>query len=411
MGLQGKRVLVGISGGIAAYKTLFLIRLLRKEGAEVRCVCTPSALQFVTPLSLSTLSGNAVYSDMFSPVNQTATAHISYADWGDILVVAPATANTLGKFALGIADNALTTLYTAFTKPVLVAPAMNTNMYRNPAVEANMESLRKRGVRFVEAEIGPLACGCAGQGRMAEPETILAETAALFDNTSASAFWREKKVLLTAGPTQEAIDPVRYISNHSTGLMGASLSDALTERGAQVYLVCGPMKNQPAREPYRRISVTSAAEMYRESLALWSGMDMGILSAAVADYRPKTVCGQKIKKHEAETMLELVKTDDILASLGRSKKPHQFLAGFALETENETANAAEKLHRKNADLIVLNSMRDAGAGFGTATNKVSFLDKTGQIVTGECKGKGAVAADILDYIENLICVQSLTHLA
>lgn len=402
MCLQGKKILVGISGGIAAYKTLLLIRLLRKEGAEVRCVCTPASLQFVTPLSLSSLSGNPIYSDMFSPRNESATAHITYADWADLLVVAPATANTMAKFANGIADNALTTLYTAFTKPVVLAPAMNTNMYDHPAVQANIGKLRERGVKFVEAACGALACGSEGKGRMAEPETIFMQICAMMaGEASASTFFQGQKVLITAGPTVEAIDPVRYISNHSTGLMGVCLADELTRRGAQVFLVCGPLKAQPRKKPFRTIPVVSAADMYRESLALWPEMDMGILSAAVADYRPKVACGQKLKKSEAEMTLELIKTDDILATLGKNKRENQFLAGFALETENETANAAEKLRKKNADLIVLNSMRDAGAGFGTVTNKVSFLDKTGRITPMELKRKEAVAADILDYIESL----------
>ncbi len=402
MCLQGKKILVGVSGGIAAYKTLLLIRLLRKEGAEVRCVCTPASLQFVTPLSLSSLSGNPIYSDMFSPRNENATAHITYADWADLLVVAPATANTMAKFANGIADNALTTLYTAFAKPVLLAPAMNTNMYAHPAVQANMEKLRERGVDFVEAGCGALACGSEGKGRMAEPETIFSRICSMMKTASSAAtFFQGKKVLITAGPTVEAIDPVRYISNHSTGLMGVCLADELTRRGAQVFLVCGPLKARPRHTPFRTIPVVSAADMYRESLALWPEMDMGILSAAVADYRPKVACGQKIKKSEAEMTLELIKTDDILATLGKSKRANQFLAGFALETENETANAVEKLHKKNADLIVLNSMRDAGAGFGTVTNKVSFLDRTGRSTSMELKRKEAVAADILDYIESL----------
>ena len=408
MSLQGKKILVGISGGIAAYKTLLLIRLLRKEGAEVKCVCTPSSLQFVTPLSLASLSGNPVYADMFSERNQSATAHIAYADWADLLVVAPATANTLAKFANGIADNALSTLFTAFTKPVLLAPAMNTNMYAHSAVRANMERLKQWGVRFVEAECGPLACGSEGKGRMAEPETILSHVRAMAG--SDSGFFQGKKVLITAGPTVEAIDPVRYISNHSTGLMGACLADELTQRGAQVFLVCGPMKFQPRTAPFRTVPVTSAADMYREALALWPQMDLGILSAAVADYRPKTVYGQKIKKNEAEMQLELVKTEDILAALGKNKQARQFMAGFAIETENEAANAAEKLRKKNADLIVLNSMRDAGAGFGTETNKVSFLDKTGRILPMELKSKEAVATDILDYIDSL-CTQNQTFTA
>lgn len=399
MSLQGKRIIVGLSGGIAAYKTLTLVRLLVKAGAEVRCVCTPASLQFVTPLSLSTLSGFPVYSDVFSPRNESATEHISYADWGDLLVVAPATAGTLGKFANGIADNALTTLFLAFGKPVLVAPAMNTRMYRHPATQANMDRLRSWGVLFMPAVAGALACGAEGEGRMAEPERIAERVEGLFRDTSGNM--RGKKVLITAGPTVEAIDPVRYISNHSTGLMGSRIADELARRGAEVYLVHGPMQAFPEIRPFKDIAVTSAAQMFESAIALWPDMDMAVLSAAVADYTPAEPSQEKIKKKDGELQLRLSKTQDILAALGKSKQEKQLLVGFALETENELANAREKLHKKNADLLVLNSLKDNGAGFAQPTNRVTFLDQAGGVYPMPLKGKEEVAADLVDLMEKM----------
>lgn len=399
MSLQGKKIIVGLSGGISAYKTLALVRLLVKAGAQVRCVCTPSALRFVTPLSLSTLSGYPVYSDMFSDRNECATEHISLSDWGDLLVVAPATAGTLGKFANGIADNALTTLFNAFDKPVLLAPAMNTRMYRHPATQENLSKLRSWGVHLMPAATGALACGTEGEGRMAEAEAIFERITALFQAPCGSL--QGKKILITAGPTVEAIDPVRYISNHSTGLMGCCIADELTKRGAEVYLVHGPMQASPKRKPFRAIAVTSAAQMFEASTELWPEMDMAVLSAAVADYTIAEPSKEKIKKNDDNLQIRLSKTQDILATLGQSKKKTQLLVGFALETENELANATGKLHKKNADLLVLNSLKESGAGFAQPTNRVTFLTPDGTVSPMPLKSKEEVAADLADRMESL----------
>lgn len=426
--LKGKKILLGLSGGIAAYKSLSLIRLFVKAGAEVKCVCTPAALEFVTPLSVETLSGNPLYSGLFSPKNEFKTAHVSLADWADLLVVAPATANTLAKFACGIADNALTTLFNAFDKPVVVVPAMNTRMYRNPATVANLNLLKDRGVFVMEPDCGDLACGTRGEGRMPEAETLFAYTAWVCrhfcrneagTNSGASAissqtpcarnarpdwwsFYEGKKVLLTAGPTVEALDPVRFLSNHSSGLMGSCLADELSLRGARVYFVSGPGSCQPRFAPYRLLPVQTASQMYEASMELWPEMDLAILSAAVADYSPVEVSDQKIKKGEDGMLLALQKTKDILASLGRTKKADQILVGFALETENELGNARQKLERKNADLIVLNSLRNPGAGFACATNQVTLVDRKGNVVPQSLKSKEEVASDILDYVPALL---------
>lgn len=403
--MRDKKIIVGISGGIAAYKVLVLIRLLVKAGAKVRCVCTPSALEFVTPLSLSTLSGEPVCSDLFSERNESSTQHISYSDWADLMVVAPATANTLAKFANGMADNALTTLFLAFDKPVLVAPAMNSRMYRHPATQENLQKLSTRGVHVMQTATGALACGAEGEGRMPEAEEILEEILRLFAEQETAeqpaGLLHGKKILITAGPTQEAIDPVRYISNHSTGLMGCCIADELVRRGAEVYMVHGPMSVRPKYPLRADIPVVSAAQMNKEATTLWPDMDMAVLSAAVADYRPQETSQEKIKKRENLMNLPLVRTEDILAALGQSKRKGQLLVGFALETRNELENAKEKLQRKNADLMVLNSLRDSGAGFAQSTNKVTFLDRFGHQQSMPLKSKEEVACDLAGYMERL----------
>lgn len=402
--MQGKKIVVGLGGGIAAYKVLGLIRLLVKAGAEVRCVCTPAALEFVTPLSLSTLSGEPVYSDLFSERNGSATQHVSYADWGDLMVVAPATADVLAKFAHGIADNALTTLYLAFHKPVVVVPAMNSHMYRHPATQENLHKLTACHVHVMQTATGALACGAEGEGRMPEAEEIFVEIDRVFENTDAArrpaGLLKGKKILVTAGPTQEAIDPVRYISNHSTGLMGCCIAEELVRRGAEVYLVHGPMQASP-KGRLTDIAVVSAAQMYEQSVRLWPDMDMAVLSAAVADYRLQNPSTEKIKKQDGQMVLSLVKTEDILSTLGHNRQAGQLLVGFALETQNELENAKEKLCRKNADLLVLNSLRDSGAGFASSTNKVTFLDRFGQQETMPLKSKQEVACDLADRMERL----------
>lgn len=398
--LKGKRILLGLCGGIAAYKSLSLIRLLKREGAEVRCVCTPAALRFVTPLSVETLSQNRLYGDVFARENEFSTAHISYAEWADFFIVAPATANTLAKFAHGIADNALTTLFNAYGGKTLVVPAMNSGMYHHPATQENLEKLRGWGVEVMQPGSGFLACGTQGEGRMPEPEDIFrCFLNVFFENAPTESPFNGKHVLLTAGPTREALDPVRFLTNPSTGLMGCCLADELQRRGAKVHLVCGPMIARPKAAPFETLEVTSALQMYEACMKRWPTADVGILTAAVADYTPAETAPQKIKKTDADLNLKLVRTHDILKELGQNKRPGQYLAGFALETENELSNAQAKLKAKNADLMVLNSLRDAGAGFGTQTNRVCLLGKDGDIAPQQLQDKAEVASLIADYIE------------
>lgn len=398
--LKGKRILLGICGGVAACKSLALLRLLMKEGAEARCVCTPAALQFVTPLSIEALSGYPLFHDLFAPRDLPATAHVGLSDWADYLIVAPATANTLAKFAHGIADNALTTLFNAFDKRTLAVPAMNTRMFRNPATQANLQLLRSRGVEVMPPGEGFLACGAQGEGRMPEPEEILRHFLSL-SFAKEDAFFKGKHVLLTAGPTRERIDPVRFLSNRSTGKMGSRIADELQQRGALVHFVCGPLQACPKGRPFETVAVESAREMYQACLERWPEMDMGILSAAVADYAPKEISPVKIKKAGGGFPMELERTPDILLELGREKRAGQLLAGFALETDHELENAREKLRRKNADLLVLNSLRDPGAGFAVETNRVCFLDREGGVDDRPIASKEEVAAWILDKLAGM----------
>lgn len=394
--MKDKNVLVGISGGIAAYKTLFLIRLLVKHGARVKVVTTENALEFVTPLTLETLSGHSVYSDPFAP-HEITTEHISLADWADIAVVAPATANVLAKQAHGITDDALNTVLSAmYGKPIFMAPAMNKQMYLNLSTQANIETLKTRGIHFIQSEVGALACGTEGIGRMAEPETIFQT----LDN-----FFQEKlalqgiDILITAGPTYEKIDPVRFIGNFSTGTMGFALAENLADKGAKVTLITGPTHLSTSHPLIHRIDVVSANDMYEASMAYFPKCKAAILSAAVADYTPCEVAPQKIKKHDEQLTVALKKTPDILASLGKIKTPGQILVGFALETHNEVENAKDKLHRKGLDFIVLNSLQTKGAGFGTKTNQVTIIHKNGTISEYKLKSKTEVAEDI---VQNLL---------
>ncbi|MEG1498271.1 MAG: bifunctional phosphopantothenoylcysteine decarboxylase/phosphopantothenate--cysteine ligase CoaBC [Bacteroidales bacterium] len=399
MSLEGKKILLGIGGGIAAYKSLSLIRLLVCEKAEVRVVCTDNALNFVSPLSIETLSNYKLYCNTFEGHSSKTTSHIAYADWADLLIVAPATANLIGKFANGIADDALSTLFLAFHKKVLLAPSMNTYMYQHPAVQSNIAKLRSMGIDVLEPESGFLACGTQGCGRMPEVDSLLDSIKnALTEPTY--TYFRGKKILITAGPTVEAIDPVRYISNRSSGRMGFCIAEALCEQGAEVYLISGPTHLNIEATSIHRTKVQSAAQMYEACVELWPQMDLAILTAAVADYTPLTPCKQKIKKKEESLSLTLVRTSDILATLGKSKKKHQTLVGFALETNSELENAQAKLKNKNADFIVLNSMKDAGAGFESLTNKVTFLDNNGGVFPQELKTKKEVAYDLLKFLSD-----------
>ena len=380
MTLAGKHILVGISGGIAAYKIPELIRLLKKAGADVQVTTTKNALEFVTSLTLQTVSGHKVYSDVFAAINEHSTEHISLPDWADLMIIAPATANVLCKMANGIADDALTTTFAAMRKPVVIAPAMNTNMYESPATQKAINELSTwDNITMLDAASGELACGTTGKGRMQEIETIVAAAEyALTPKTLTN-----KHVLITAGPTQEAIDPVRYISNASTGKMGYALVRACLKRGAKVTLVTGPthLTLQPwmAFCPLEMQHVNSCQEMCEASINVFQQADIAILCAAVADFTPNTTAQQKIKKQPKQTgmTIELKTTTDIAATLGKNKRPNQTLVGFALETHNELANAERKLRSKNLDMIVLNSLQDKGAGFGVDTNKVTLLYANG----------------------------------
>ena len=379
MVLEGKHILVGISGGIAAYKIPELIRTLKKQGAEVRVTATKSALQFVTELTLQTVSGARVYSDVFAAINEHSTEHISLPEWADMMLVAPATANVIGKMADGIADDALTTTFCscAARKPIVIAPAMNDKMWECPATQKAIEELKSwANVTVVEPAVGELACGTSGKGRMPEVEVLSEQVkAALTEKTLAG-----KRVLITAGPTVEKIDPVRYISNFSTGKMGYALARACLRRGAEVTLVSGPTQQKiEGYDGLRMVDVESAQQMYEAVKEAFAKVDMAILCAAVADYTPKEVADRKIKRQsESENLcLELKANPDIAAWLGKQKKAGQVLVGFALETDHEEANAQKKLQSKGLDWIVLNSLQDKGAGFGTDTNKVSLYSADG----------------------------------
>ena len=398
--LGGKNILLGITGGIAAYKTTFLVRLLIKAGANVKVVLTESASYFVTPLTLATLSKNAVLSSFVDEEDGTVSwnNHVELGLWADMVLIAPATANTLSKMANGTCDNLLMATYLSAKCPVYFAPAMDLDMYKHPSTTATFKKLLSFGNIMIPATSGELASGLIGEGRMAEPEDIVYF---LKDHLGKGLPLRDKKVLITAGPTYEAIDPVRFIGNHSSGLMGYELAKNAAKLGAKVYLVSGPSHLTLQHSHIEVVKVTSADEMYKATVSLYPDMDIVICAAAVADYRPKLVADQKIKKKSEEFTITLVKNKDILFSLGEMKK-EQFLVGFALETENEVENAIGKLKRKNLDAIVLNSLNDSGAGFGKLTNKISFIDKNLDIKTFELKTKAEVALDILNEIKNRI---------
>ena len=409
MTLQGKHILVGISGGIAAYKIPELIRLLKKAGADVQVTTTKHALEFVTSLTLQTLSGHKVYSDVFAAINEHSTEHISLPDWADMMIIAPATANVLCKIANGIADDALTTTFAAMRKPVVIAPAMNTNMYESPATQRAMRELAEwENVTMLDAASGFLACGTTGKGRMQEIEEIVAAAEyALTPKTLTG-----KRVLITAGPTQEAIDPVRYITNASTGKMGYALARACLNRGAVVRLVSGPCPTQTVHVPtlYQAsatpllevIPVVSSAEMCEATVGAFAEADMAILCAAVADFTPCETADKKIKKQPGQTemSIHLKTTTDIAARLGQMKTEGQRLIGFALETHDEEANAARKLQSKKLDMIVLNSLQDKGAGFGVDTNKVTLLYADGSKKNLPLLSKQEVADAIINSINS-----------
>ena len=398
MSLQGKHILVGISGGIAAYKIPELIRSLIKEGAEVRVVVTQNALEFVTELTLQTLSGSRVYSNVFAAINEHSTEHISLPDWADLMVVAPTTANVIGKMAAGIADDALTTTLCscAARKPIIIVPAMNDKMWENPATQQAIRTLQSwPNISVLEPSEGPLACGTSGKGRMPEIAIIQEAIESVFTPKTMLG----QHVLITAGPTQERIDPVRYISNYSTGKMGIALAYACARRGAKVTLVIGPTHETILdNEAIQRIDVQSAQEMYEACMHTWQETNMAILCAAVADFTPTQVAPQKIKKQAGQTSatIELRTTPDIARTLGANKKEGQTLIGFALETDHEEENALKKLQSKGLDAIVLNSLRDAGAGFGVDTNRVTILQPDKAPLSLPLQRKAEIAALIID---------------
>ncbi|MDR4893778.1 MULTISPECIES: bifunctional phosphopantothenoylcysteine decarboxylase/phosphopantothenate--cysteine ligase CoaBC [unclassified Chryseobacterium] len=396
MSVSGKKILIAVSGGIAAYKIHFLIRDFVKKGAEVQVIMTPDAENFVTKLSLSTLSKKPVYSDFYSS-NGTWNSHVEMALWADVMIVAPCTANTLSKMVHGMCDNLVIATYMSAKCPVFIAPAMDLDMYAHPSTKKNLELAESFGHIIIPAENGELASGLIGQGRMAEPATIFTTVEHYFHSDSHSGSLDGKTVLITAGPTYEAIDPVRFIGNHSSGKMGFSLAEEASKRGAKVILISGPSfqtLNDPNVELHK---VISAKEMLAKVFEFYDRIDIGIASAAVADYAPKEVAKEKIKKNDENLTIELVKNPDILKTMGE-KKTHQFLVGFALETQNEEENAKGKLEKKNLDMIVLNSLRDEGAGFKNDTNKIKIFTKT-EKKEFNLKSKDDVAKDILNFVE------------
>jgi phosphopantothenoylcysteine decarboxylase/phosphopantothenate--cysteine ligase len=394
--LKGKKVLLGVSGGIAAYKTATLVRLFIKAGAQVQVVMTPASKDFVTPLTLSTLSKNPVFSEFYNNEDENAlwNNHVELGLWADLMIIAPATANTLAKMANGNCDNLLMATYLSAKCPVYFAPAMDLDMYKHPTSIDNFHKLQLFGNIMIPAESGELASGLSGEGRMAEPEHIISF---LENDISQKLPLKGKKILITAGPTYEAIDPVRFIGNHSTGKMGFDIANEAAQLGAEVVLISGPTHLNVNNLAIHLIRVQSAEEMYHQCHLYFDNVDVAIAAAAVADYKPKVVADQKIKKSDVNFSIELEKTKDILASLGKIKK-QQFLIGFALETENEIEHAKLKIQKKNLDLIVLNSLNDEGAGFGKATNKITFIDKSFQIEPMPLKSKEEVAKDILNKI-------------
>jgi len=394
--LSGKKILLGITAGIAAYKTASLVRLFIKSGAEVQVIMTPASKDFVTPLTLSTLSKNPVYSTFYDKEeeNELWNNHVDLGLWADYMVIAPATANTLSKMSQGGCDNLLLATYLSAKCPVYFAPAMDLDMYKHPSTMESLHKLQQFGNMMIPATSGELASGLIGEGRMAEPEDIVRF---MEDDILSKLPLKGKKVLITAGPTYEAIDPVRFIGNHSSGKMGFAIAKSAANLGAEVFIVTGPSHQKISHSQVHRIDVVSAEEMYQQSHQYFPEVDIAILSAAVADYRPKNVVMQKIKKKDTTLEIALEPTKDILASLGEIKK-QQFLVGFALETDNELANAVSKLERKNLDAIVLNSLKDKGAGFATDTNKITFIDKEKKQTEFKLKPKEEVANDIINEI-------------
>ncbi len=397
--LNGKHIIIGVTGSIAAYKTASLIRLLVRQGAEVKVIMTPLAKEFITPLTLATLSRNPILIDFFNPENGDWNSHVDLGLWADAYVIAPATANTLAKMAHGVADNLLLTTYLSARCPVVVAPAMDVDMFCHASTQANLNILRGQGVHVVEPLVGELASGLEGKGRMEEPEGILASICMLLNQNQTLA---GKRVLVTSGPTQESIDPVRYIGNHSSGKMGYCMAMELAHRGAEVVFITGPAERLPLHPNIQVEKVTTAQEMYLSATHHFPSCSSGILAAAVADYRPKVVSENKIKRTGQQLTIELEPTHDIACTLGKSKQAKQVLVGFALETDNATANALRKLRDKNLDFIVLNVLGHEGAGFGIDTNRITIIRNDGSQTPYPVMPKSEVAKNIVDELARMI---------
>ncbi len=394
MKLAGKRIILGVTGSIAAYKAVYLLRLLIKEGAEVQVIMTPAAKEFVGPVTFSALSGSSVLSDFFASEGGDWNSHVDMGVSADLMLVAPLTATTLAKMAHGLADNLLVTTYLSARCPVVVAPAMDMDMYRHPSTQGNLEILKGYGNRIIEPGVGELASGLEGRGRMEEPEEIVRFIKEM-DTEPSKKKLLTKQVLVTAGPTHEHIDPVRFIGNHSSGKMGKAIAEAFAAEGAAVSLIMGPVPLEINGEGIEVTRVTSAQEMFEACSALIGQMDVAVFNAAVSDYTPAEAMDKKLKRGEGEWTLRLKPTRDIAAEMGRLKTPGQLLVGFALETDREEENAHSKLKRKNLDLVVLNSMRDEGAGFGTDTNRVTMIDRSGNAEKFTLKPKDQVASDLV----------------
>lgn len=395
--IKGKKIVLGITGSIAAYKAAVLTRGLIKKGAEVQIVITPAGKEFITPVTLSALTSKPVISEFFAQRDGTWHSHVDLGLWADAMLIAPATASTIGKMAHGIADNMLITTYLSMKAPVFIAPAMDLDMFAHPATQHNLDILRSYGNHIIEPASGELASHLVGKGRMEEPVQIIEVLEAFFTRKQEL---NGKKILITAGPTYEKIDPVRFIGNYSSGKMGYALAEACAERGAEVTLVSGPVNLKVTHPNIHRIDVESAEQMYNAAVSAYTEADAGILCAAVADFTPETVAGQKIKREKDDLVLRLKPTHDIAAALGKQKQAHQKLVGFALETTDEVAHAQDKLNRKNFDFIVLNSLNDKGAGFRCDTNKITIIDRQGT-TPYPLKGKKEVADDIIDRLVDL----------
>ena len=396
--LEGKKIVIGITGSIAAYKIPFLVRLFIREGAEVRVIMTPAARDFVTPLTLSTLSRNPVVSEPFTGSAGEWNNHVELGSWADLMIFAPVTANTLGKMAHGIADNFLVTAYLSAKCPVFIAPAMDLDIYNHPTTRNNIEILRSFGHTIIEPQTGELASGLSGPGRLEEPERILGIALSFFKKKEE---WKGKKILVTAGPTFEKIDPVRFLGNHSSGLMGFSLAKEAAFRGGEVTLITGPAELTIPDPRVSRIDVTSAAEMHRECIKHSVNARLIIMAAAVSDYTVASPASGKIKKTAGPLSLILEPTADILKELGKRKKKNQLLVGFALETGREMENARIKLKEKNLDLVILNSLKDPGAGFRSDTNKITMITRSGKVIREDLKPKREVASDIFDLLAKI----------